>query len=172
MPAPSPARAAAIVHGYRTFDPEVDVAGVIFNRVGSDHHEELLREATADVGATSVLGALRRDDRVIAPERHLGLVPAAERAVRGSRGLRPQRDRRNGTGHGPQRGPFKWGEAQRSSQGAANGRRLGRPQWQRILCRPREIAARLPDPGSPSSHRRIRNRALGRVPSRHRHKLD
>ena len=72
--------AAAIVHGYRTFDPEVDVAGVIFNRVGSDHHEELLREATADVGVP-VLGALRRDDRVIAPERHLGLVPAAERAA-------------------------------------------------------------------------------------------
>src|SRR6476660_2141338 len=41
--------AAAIVHGYRTFDPAVDVAGVIFNRVGSDHHEELLRDATADV---------------------------------------------------------------------------------------------------------------------------
>ena len=72
--------AAAIVHGYRTFDPEVDVAGVIFNRVGSDHHEELLREATADVGVP-VLGALRRDDRVVAPERHLGLVPAAERAA-------------------------------------------------------------------------------------------
>ena len=72
--------AAAIVHGYRTFDPEVDVAGVIFNRVGSDHHEELLRDATADVGVP-VLGALRRDDRVIAPERHLGLVPAAERAA-------------------------------------------------------------------------------------------
>jgi cobyrinic acid a,c-diamide synthase len=71
--------AAAIVHGYRTFDPEVDVAGVIFNRVGSDHHEELLREATADVGVP-VLGALRRDDRVVAPERHLGLVPADERA--------------------------------------------------------------------------------------------
>jgi cobyrinic acid a,c-diamide synthase len=73
--------AAAIVHGYRTFDPDVDVAGVIFNRVGSDHHEELLREATADLGVP-VLGALRRDDRVIAPERHLGLVPAGERADR------------------------------------------------------------------------------------------
>jgi cobyrinic acid a,c-diamide synthase len=70
--------AAAIVHGYRTFDPDVDVAGVIFNRVGSDHHEELLRDATADLGVP-VLGALRRDERVVAPERHLGLIPAGER---------------------------------------------------------------------------------------------
>jgi cobyrinic acid a,c-diamide synthase len=70
--------AAAIVHGYRTYDPEIDVAGVIFNKVGSDHHEELLREAVAPLGV-SVLGALRRDDRVAAPERHLGLVPAGER---------------------------------------------------------------------------------------------
>lgn len=73
--------AAAIVHGYRTFDPEVDVAGVIFNRVGSDHHEELLREAVGDLGVP-VLGALRRDERIAAPERHLGLVPAGERVER------------------------------------------------------------------------------------------
>jgi cobyrinic acid a,c-diamide synthase len=66
---------AAVVHGYRTFDPEVNVAGVIFNKVGSEHHEELLREAVAPLGL-SVLGALRRDARVEAPERHLGLVPA------------------------------------------------------------------------------------------------
>jgi cobyrinic acid a,c-diamide synthase len=69
---------AAIVHGYRTFDPDVNVAGVIFNRVGSDHHEQLLREALEPLGVP-VLGALRRDPRVIAPERHLGLVPAPER---------------------------------------------------------------------------------------------
>ena len=37
--------AAAMVHGYRTFDPEVEVGGVIFNRVGSDVHEELLDAA-------------------------------------------------------------------------------------------------------------------------------
>jgi cobyrinic acid a,c-diamide synthase len=73
--------AAAMVHGYSTFDPEVNVAGVIFNRVGSDHHEHLLREALADLGppAPPVLGALRRDERIVTPERHLGLVPAVER---------------------------------------------------------------------------------------------
>ena len=67
--------AAAIVHGFRTFDPELEVAGVVLNRVGSDHHEQLLREAVD----LPVLGVLRRDERIAAPERHLGLVPAGER---------------------------------------------------------------------------------------------
>ena len=52
--------AAAIVHGFRTFDPELEVAGVVFNRVGSDHHEQLLREAVD----LPVLGVLRRDERI------------------------------------------------------------------------------------------------------------
>lgn len=73
--------AAAVVHGYATFDPDLTVAGVIFNRVGSEHHEQLLREAVAPLGIP-VLGALRRDERVAAPERHLGLVPAGEREQR------------------------------------------------------------------------------------------
>jgi cobyrinic acid a,c-diamide synthase len=73
--------AAAIVHGYRTFDPDIDVAGVVFNHVGSEHHEALLREAVAPLGIP-VLGALRRDERVVTPERHLGLVPAGEREDR------------------------------------------------------------------------------------------
>ncbi|MEW6582554.1 MAG: cobyrinate a,c-diamide synthase [Actinomycetota bacterium] len=70
---------AAIVHGYRDLDRDVPVAGVVLNRVGSDWHEELLREALAPIGLP-VVGALRRDDRVTVPERHLGLVPVAERA--------------------------------------------------------------------------------------------
>ncbi len=73
--------AAAIVHGFASFDPQVDVAGVIFNRVGSDIHEQLLREAVEPLGLP-VLGALRRDERITAPERHLGLVPVAEREPR------------------------------------------------------------------------------------------
>jgi cobyrinic acid a,c-diamide synthase len=78
--------AAAIVHGYTTFDPDVDVAGVVFNRVGSDHHEQLLRDAIEPLGVP-VLGALRRDERVVAPERHLGLVPAGERQAATRRAL-------------------------------------------------------------------------------------
>jgi len=72
---------AAIVHGYGTFDPELEIAGAIFNQVGSDHHEQLLREAVEPLGIP-VLGALRRDERIRAPERHLGLVPAGEREER------------------------------------------------------------------------------------------
>ncbi|RDI73590.1 cobB: cobyrinic acid a,c-diamide synthase [Gaiella occulta] len=72
---------AAIVHGYRTFDPALAIAGVILNRIGSDTHEQLLREAIAPLGLP-VVGALRRDGKVSAPERHLGLVPAGERAAR------------------------------------------------------------------------------------------
>jgi cobyrinic acid a,c-diamide synthase len=73
--------AAAMVHGFRTFDRDVEIAGVIVNKVGSDHHVELLREAIEPLGVP-VVGALRRDDRVAAPERHLGLVPAVEREQR------------------------------------------------------------------------------------------
>ena len=76
---------AAVVHGFATLDPAVGVAGVILNRVGSDGHEIQLREALAPLGLP-VLGALRRDDRLTWRDRHLGLVPVAERpdAVRRS----------------------------------------------------------------------------------------
>ncbi|MEV2266729.1 cobyrinate a,c-diamide synthase [Nonomuraea africana] len=69
---------AAVVHGFATFDPRVRVGGVILNRVGSDRHEELCRSAL-DAAGVRVLGALRRDDAVSTPSRHLGLIPAAER---------------------------------------------------------------------------------------------
>ncbi|MBN6056555.1 cobyrinate a,c-diamide synthase, partial [Nonomuraea sp. RK-328] len=69
---------AAVAHGFATFDPRVRVGGVVLNRVGSDRHEELCRSALASAGVP-VLGAIRRDDAVRTPSRHLGLVPAAER---------------------------------------------------------------------------------------------
>ena len=70
--------AAAMVHGYVTFDPELRVAGVILNRVGSSSHERMLREAIESLGIP-VLGALRRSADISTPNRHLGLVPVAER---------------------------------------------------------------------------------------------
>ena len=70
--------AAAIVHGYATFDPEVRLGGVILNRVGSPTHERMLREAIAPLNVP-VLGVLRRDTGIQTPDRHLGLVPAPER---------------------------------------------------------------------------------------------
>jgi cobyrinic acid a,c-diamide synthase len=81
--------AAAVIHGFRSFDPDVDVAGVIFNRVGSKGHAELLQEAAAAVPGKPlhVLGALLSEDRIAVPERHLGLVPVAEREWRGREAL-------------------------------------------------------------------------------------
>ncbi|MCX4913915.1 cobyrinate a,c-diamide synthase [Streptomyces sp. NBC_00687] len=69
---------AALVHGFASWDPEVRVAGVILNKVGSDRHEAMLREAL-DASGVPVLGALRRAPQVGTPARHLGLVPVAER---------------------------------------------------------------------------------------------
>lgn len=71
---------AALVHGFVTWDPEVRVGGVILNKVASDRHEALLREALDSVGVP-VLGVLRRAARVETPSRHLGLVPVAERGA-------------------------------------------------------------------------------------------
>ncbi|MEZ7196159.1 cobyrinate a,c-diamide synthase [Pseudodesulfovibrio karagichevae] len=66
--------AAALVMGYADFDPEVTIAGVIFNRVGSPAHAELLREAMTLVPDVPVLGCLGRDEDISTPSRHLGLV--------------------------------------------------------------------------------------------------
>ncbi|MGW5604545.1 cobyrinate a,c-diamide synthase [Streptomyces sp. NPDC003753] len=69
---------AALVHGFASWDPEVRVGGVILNKVASDRHEALLREALESAGVP-VLGILRRVPQVDTPSRHLGLVPVAER---------------------------------------------------------------------------------------------
>ncbi|MFI7295888.1 cobyrinate a,c-diamide synthase [Streptomyces sp. NPDC050121] len=69
---------AALVHGFASWDPQVRVGGVILNKVASDRHEELLREALESAGVP-VLGVLRRTPQVDTPSRHLGLVPVAER---------------------------------------------------------------------------------------------
>ncbi|AJF64537.1 cobyrinate a,c-diamide synthase [Streptomyces vietnamensis] len=69
---------AALVHGFASWDPEVRIGGVILNKVASDRHEHLLREALGESGVP-VLGVLRRAPAVATPSRHLGLVPVAER---------------------------------------------------------------------------------------------
>ena len=71
------ASAAAVVHGFSTFRDDVDVVGVIYNRVGSDRHAGLLVEATAGTGVP-VLGCIRRNSALALPDRHLGLVQASE----------------------------------------------------------------------------------------------
>ncbi|MDT0466677.1 cobyrinate a,c-diamide synthase [Streptomyces gibsoniae] len=69
---------AALVHGFASWDPQVRIGGVILNKVASDRHEELLRDAL-DASGVPVLGVLRRVARVDTPSRHLGLIPVAER---------------------------------------------------------------------------------------------
>ncbi|MGI9064732.1 MAG: cobyrinate a,c-diamide synthase [Pseudonocardiaceae bacterium] len=74
---------AALLHGFRSFDPTLRLVGVVLNRVGSQRHEQVCREACDEVGLP-VLGALRRDEALVVPSRHLGLVTAAEHAAAGA----------------------------------------------------------------------------------------
>jgi len=71
---------AALAVGFAGFDPRTPVAGVILNQVASDRHERLLRDALAGAGLP-VYGVIRRTEGIITPSRHLGLIPAAERAA-------------------------------------------------------------------------------------------
>lgn len=69
--------AAAIALGFKLYDEEVNLAGVILNRLGSPTHKMLIEEAMARINVP-VFGAVYRDDSVHMPERHLGLTPAQE----------------------------------------------------------------------------------------------
>lgn len=71
--------AAALVHGFATFDRSISVAGVVLNRIGSSRHYEMIKEAIESSTKVTVLGYIPRDDSLTLPERHLGLVPAWER---------------------------------------------------------------------------------------------
>lgn len=67
----------AVVHGMATWDPTVDVVGVVLNQAGSPRHAQEVRDSIG----LPVLGTLPRDEAISAPSRHLGLVPAAERGL-------------------------------------------------------------------------------------------
>ena len=71
------ASAAATALGFRMYDADVNLAGVLVNRLGSATHEEMIRTAMAGIDMP-VLGALRRDAALALPERHLGLMPVEE----------------------------------------------------------------------------------------------
>ena len=68
---------AALVHGYKTFDPQINIAGVVLNRVGSDRHLELISEALSAIDMP-IVGVFRRESDIQLPSRHLGLVPTEE----------------------------------------------------------------------------------------------
>ena len=73
--------AAAMVSGYAKFDPALRVAGVLFNRVSSDGHYKLLKEAVEQETDVMVVGYLRPDPAVAISDRHLGLVTAIEQGT-------------------------------------------------------------------------------------------
>lgn len=71
------ASVGALLRGFRTYDPEVHVAGVILNRLGSAGHLRYLMPAIEREGV-EVLGYLTKDATLTIPERHLGLLPTSE----------------------------------------------------------------------------------------------
>jgi cobyrinic acid a,c-diamide synthase len=76
---------AALVRGFRDHGPpQVRLAGVVLNRVGSGRHQQLLAEALASI-AVPLLGVLPHHPALVLPSRHLGLLPAAELADLGER---------------------------------------------------------------------------------------
>lgn len=70
--------AGAMALGYARFDPNVKVAGIIANDVGSTEHLRMVAEAVEDATDLPVVGHLPRRDDLRLPERHLGLIPTAE----------------------------------------------------------------------------------------------
>ena len=72
---------AATVMGFQHFDPRLNIAGVIVNRVNSEGHFQLLKHAIERYCGLPVLGYVPHVDGVSLPERHLGLVTARESAL-------------------------------------------------------------------------------------------
>ena len=70
--------AAAIVKGFEEFDKDLKIAGVIFTMTGSLRHYEYLKNAVEQNCKTRCLGFMPKNDAIVMPERHLGLVTADE----------------------------------------------------------------------------------------------
>ncbi|MDH3330228.1 MAG: cobyrinate a,c-diamide synthase, partial [Desulfobulbaceae bacterium] len=69
---------AAVVKGFEELDPQVQVAGVIFNRVGSERHMQMISDAVRKYCRAEIIGALPRDKNIALPSRHLGLHMGTE----------------------------------------------------------------------------------------------
>ena len=72
--------AAALIHGFASFDPDLRVAGVILNNVGGEAHAGMIRDAVGD--STPIFGALPRAAGLVIPERHLGAASALMKGLR------------------------------------------------------------------------------------------
>ncbi|MCD4744444.1 MAG: cobyrinate a,c-diamide synthase, partial [Desulfobacteraceae bacterium] len=73
--------AAAIIQGFENFDKDLNIAGIIFNRVGSLNHYQYLKEAVLDNCRAESLGYILRNDKIQISDRHLGLVTAEEQSL-------------------------------------------------------------------------------------------
>lgn len=73
--------AAALVKGYQSFDPAVQICGVIANGVGSDRHRAFLEESLREELGIPLLGAVSHRQDIVLPQRHLGLLPATEHST-------------------------------------------------------------------------------------------
>ena len=60
-------------------DPEVNIAGVILNKVKNKAHYMKTKKSIENLAKVEVIGAIKREDKIKVEERHLGLVPAKER---------------------------------------------------------------------------------------------
>jgi len=73
------ASAGAILRGFATHRPGLEIAGVIFNRIGGDKHRSILSTAAAEAAPhIPVLGFIPRNEELNLPSRHLGLIQAGE----------------------------------------------------------------------------------------------
>ena len=70
---------AAIVKGFQSFAPKVNIVAVIANKAGSEGHYQLVKTAVEQECHIPVIGYLKADTAVKIPERHLGLIPSIER---------------------------------------------------------------------------------------------
>jgi len=70
---------AAMLLGYRLFDRDVMIKGVIINRVGNPRHALKVKRAVEELAKLKVLGVIPRRE-IDMPYRHLGLIPAYERS--------------------------------------------------------------------------------------------
>lgn len=69
---------APLLMGYRLFDPEIRIAGVVLNKVAGPRHESKLRAAVERYTDIPVIGAIGRSAKIRIKERHLGLIPSNE----------------------------------------------------------------------------------------------
>jgi len=70
--------AGAMVLGYKEFDKDINLAGVIVNNVAGQSHYDYVKKSIEETCSIPVLGYLQKDKEITIPERHLGLIPSSE----------------------------------------------------------------------------------------------